>query len=635
MKIGTGTLFFLLLSIGPIWAQTQEPLENLDNFREQAGNWKIVGNVTVDPTVDVHDLMEAPKEMVPEKKKRRKKRKKEKTIEVKPQALTTTPGTGILINQYSEDKKDRIETVWQHGDIKLQLEVMLPKGSNSGIYLQGRYELQLKDSWGIANPKGSDMGGIHNNWETDPDKIFRGIPPSGNASKAPGLWQTMDIHFQAPKFNAEGEKIANAKFVSVVLNGVKIHSNIEVPHPTGGPISKQESAVGPLVFQGNHGPVAFRDIRYQLLEDGKVTISNLTYTTYKGDLMGLEDLDDGAVVHEGSAKQFDVDVTGEEDGYGLVYKGTLNVPQEGDYTFTVGYTGGVLLTIDGMELIKHNTAQAQRQQSETIHLTAGEHPLSLTNIKSAAWRAPRLGLSVQSASTNPVILNSYSSYPPTVNSVSPIFVESGKGPRLLRGFVAFEGDGERLSHTIGVGTSQGINYIYDLAAGNPLGFWRGDFVNATPMWHGRGDGSFRPMGAVQWTFLNQPLAMLDHPDAPFPKTGQSPDFVPKGYSMDPDTGLPIFKQLYKGVEIENRIIPNTDNTHIMHNIRFSDQQLADWYYKLAAGQIRKMPHGIYSVDDRYYVKVLKGPVPMIRKVEGEDELILPVDGSELTYEIIW
>ena len=64
-------------------------------------------------------------------------------------------------------------TKWDHGDLLLELDVLLPKGSNSGIYFQGRYELQLKDSWGVKNPLGSDMGGFHNNWEKDPDKIFQ------------------------------------------------------------------------------------------------------------------------------------------------------------------------------------------------------------------------------------------------------------------------------------------------------------------------------------------------------------------------------------------------------------------------------------------------------------------------------
>ncbi|MCM4168883.1 hypothetical protein KCTC52924_02580 [Arenibacter antarcticus] len=93
-----------------------------------------------------------------------------------------------------------------------------------------------------------------------------GITPTSSPYKAPGEWQKIKIHFLAPTFNDAGEKIANAKFVLVELNGEIIHENVEVPMPTGGSISSQESATGPLMIQGDHGPMAFKNISYEFLE---------------------------------------------------------------------------------------------------------------------------------------------------------------------------------------------------------------------------------------------------------------------------------------------------------------------------------------------------------------------------------
>ncbi len=625
-------VFYLFLSGFSLLAQEQQlSLENLNDFKDQAGNWKIVGNVVMDRNIDVHKLSSSDIEV---KSKKKKRKKKTNTDVVKP--MVFTDGTGILINLDNATQKDKLVSKWEHGDIKLELEVMIPKGSNSGIYLQGRYELQLKDSWGVQHPSFSDLGGIYRNWETEPDKIFRGIPPSSNAAKAPGLWQKLKIHFQAPKFNEAGEKIANAKFISVALNGIIIHDNVEVPLPTGGPISKEETAKGPLMIQGDHGPIAFRNIRYQLLKESSVELSSLTYKTYKGEFKGLDELENQPIVSEGIGKLIDISLINEEDNYGIVYNGTLDIPTKDDYIFSVGYTGGIDLVIDGENILNHNSADAQGNLDKTIPLTAGKHSFTLTNIKSAGWRAPRLGLYIATTTTNPKGFHAYDSYPSSPSSVSSIFVNAESKPRLLRGFVSFKGNGERLSHTIGVGMPSGINFVYNLGSGNIIGAWRGDFSDATPMWHDRGDGSFRPKGAVQWTFLNQPIAKLTNAKSPFPKTGEASVFVSKGYAIDQTTGLPIFKHIYKDVEIENRVSPNNNQTHLIHEVRFSKTGLTSWYCKLAQGKAAQMPDGSFAINDQqYYVKILSGQEPIIREVNGETELIIAVDGSTIEYEIIW
>jgi hypothetical protein len=86
-----------------------------------------------------------------------------------------------------------------------------------------------------------------------------------NASKPPGEWQSFDITFRAPRFDADGKKIENAKFVKVVHNGAVVHENVELTGPTRAAISGTEAAAGPLRLQGDHGPVAYRNIRIKPL----------------------------------------------------------------------------------------------------------------------------------------------------------------------------------------------------------------------------------------------------------------------------------------------------------------------------------------------------------------------------------
>ena len=136
-----------------------------------------------------------------------------------------------------------------HGDARITLEVMVPQQSNSGIYLQGQYEVQVLDSYGKTKLGMGDMGAI-----------YSASVPRLNASRKPGEWQQYEILFRAPVFDDAGKKIKNARVEKVILNGQVIHENVEIANSTGGALTGQERARGPLMFQGDHGPVAYRNI---------------------------------------------------------------------------------------------------------------------------------------------------------------------------------------------------------------------------------------------------------------------------------------------------------------------------------------------------------------------------------------
>jgi hypothetical protein len=180
-----------------------------------------------------------------------------------PKLLRAKPGQGILVNGRKGRTHDLLSKQ-KFTDIEVHLEFLIPKGSNSGVKLEGLYEIQICDSFGVKKPKGYDSGGIYPRAEEEPmyHHIDDGVPPRINAARRPGEWQTLDLIFQAPRFDADQKKIANARFVKVVLNGQVIHENVEVRTPTGSAWRlKKEVPSGPLLLQADHGPVAFRNVR--------------------------------------------------------------------------------------------------------------------------------------------------------------------------------------------------------------------------------------------------------------------------------------------------------------------------------------------------------------------------------------
>jgi hypothetical protein len=466
----------LILCIGfskMLYGQTviQPGLNDLTFFKKSSKTWQIVGSVQADLN--------------------------------KANTLYFTKGSGVLLNL--PDKKQKGEDLYSiedYGDVDLELEFLMASESNSGIYLQGRYEIQLIDTWGATAIRSGSNGGIYERWnDSKPDgqKGYMGYAPRQNASRAPGLWQKLKISFQAPRFDANGNKTANAVMLKVELNGVLIHDNVELSGPTRGAISDGEAAAGPLRIQGDHGAVAFRNIKISKFDNGR--------------------------------------------------------PAE--------------------------AAQAN------------------------------------------------------VNTVDPIHIEPAEN-YILRSFMDLPGS-PRVVHAVSVGSPEKVHYTYDMDNAAIIQVWRGGFLNATPMWHDRGDGSSRPLGMVQrFGKPVQTLSRLTSGQSAWSTDTAGTGYRPKGYVLDAN-GRPTFKYSIYGFTVSDAVNLLEKGQGINRQISLSDSPSGIYFRLAEAASITEVSQGLYLVDDQSYflrLDITNGAKAIIRDQNGRKELIIPAVQS-LSYSILF
>ena len=167
--------------------------------------------------------------------------------------MEVAPGTGdICTKEHFTDQQLHLE-FW------IPTEAAESQGrANSGVYLQGRYEIQVLHSYGL------DL------WEGSCGAIYSLAKPLVDACRPPEQWQTYDVFFIAPRFNRnynpDGAKTENAR-ISVLHNGIWIHHDVEVPEPTGGEIDRDLAVPGPLMLQDHGNVVRYRNVWVRRLSE--------------------------------------------------------------------------------------------------------------------------------------------------------------------------------------------------------------------------------------------------------------------------------------------------------------------------------------------------------------------------------
>jgi uncharacterized protein len=150
---------------------------------------------------------------------------------------------GMLVNLSSEEHRGTdLVSDQQFTDFEARYEYLIPKDSNSGFYLRGRYEIQILDDSQAGKPTPGGNGAFYNQ-----------TPVDFYASRKPGQWQQVDVTLRG-------------KRATVILNGVKVHDGVELTRPTGSELDENVGTPGPILLQGNHGSVEFRNLRIRPLD---------------------------------------------------------------------------------------------------------------------------------------------------------------------------------------------------------------------------------------------------------------------------------------------------------------------------------------------------------------------------------
>ncbi len=585
-------------------------LNDMSAFKDPPSNWSIVKSVNVDRT----------------------KKKNVEPIE----------GTGVLLNKPNDQSKGNLYSVFEHGDIEFECDVLLPVGSNSGIYFQGRYEVQLLDSWGVQKMTYGDMGGIYQRWDKSKEKGnqgYEGSAPIVNASKAPGLWQQLKVVFHAPQFDDAGNKIKNAWFEKVYLNGTLIQKNVSLSGPTRGGIATEVS-MAPMMIQGDHGPVAFRNIRYKKYSGQKVVLRDLQMTEYHNTNPKFPNLDSlKAIRHFETDSISSMMATGERPQKLLFYSGVMDVPASGEYLFDfkINRAGGALVIESDTVISMNGNYNLDSLNVGKISMEKGQVPFQLIYNKHVPWQRG-FGLYVEGPGVQKHELHAKNSLVMPKNEVDSDYVIRPTNETVFQRSFWIH-NGEKRTHCISVGHPKGINYVYDLETGSLLQAWEGDFMSTKKMWQGRGEKQLgEPLGFVVTMHGDLEFAYLENTNSNWPENHESENLKQLGYSFDLDRN-PVFTYKIEETLIANKIVPLQEERGLNREIHVENKKTIT--FKIAEGEsIRPLQNGLYIVNDESFYIAFKATEllrPEIKRNNGYDQLLLEIQpGSQkINYSIIW
>ena len=198
---------------------------------------------------------------------------------------------------------------------------------------------------------------------------------------------------------------------------------------------------------------------------------------------------------------------------------------------------------------------------------------------------------------------------------------------------------KKITHAISVGMPSGLSFSYDLNQGGFLHLWRGKFLDATQMWHDRGEPqTSEPMGTMITSNDKFPLAYLASAETAFPDSLTKNDLKYKGYKIE-NTGSPNFMYEYKGLKVSDVTTPLDKFEGINRSLKF-DGEAGKLYALIAEGSdIIEVGTNRYSVDNQnYYVQVFTTEInkPIVRSNNGKKQLVMPLNGlKEISYHLVF
>ena len=429
-------------------------------------------------------------------------------------------------------------------------------------------------------------------------------------SKAPGLWETVEVMYRA------GHDKRAATLEKLAINDVTIAEGEILP------VGKQTGAVGLDVKTGS---MAVRNVNFRPFANRDVArwTAPLSYTVYENaNVSKREDLATKKVLKQDTTSLINYEVAyGLPRQFAILFAGKLNTLQAGDYQFELHQGGIAGLWVDGKEVVPTAYRELGQPGIANASLTAGPHDVQVFFVRS--WPRPGLGVFVSQAGTRLQPLHALASLPDP-DPVSLISVQADAKPQLIRSFVQVPGEKKKRTHSLSVGSPAGLHYTLDLNQMALLQAWKGDFANATEMWHERGEPQLlTPMGATVQLAPQTALMVLPTDESAWPDSVGENTLQYKGLVLDKQ-GFPTIEYSLAGATVTDAI--RTTGNSLDRTLTITGSPTGTAYCRVAAGSsVEEVGKGLYAVGDRsYYVRIDPKAKVKLRQSNGKQEILLPV-----------
>jgi hypothetical protein len=401
---------------------------------------------------------------------------------------------------------------------------------------------------------------------------------------------------------------------------------------TRGSLFSKEGPLGPITIQGDHGPVAFKNIRYETYDKPSAKLSNISYQYYEGKFP--EPVIGQAVpLLKGNLAALTQKVIKARNDYLIHYVGDLEIPETDNYSFQTNWTGSGVLKIDGKE---YNSGAHWYTDdiSATVNLTAGKHKFELIHVKDFSWGPKALGVFVKRIGAQIVPLHVRTSLPdPEPRGL--IEVKANSEPVYQRSFTFHQG--KKKTHVIHLGDPSGLSYSYDLKQGALLQTWKGKFLNATHMWLDRGEPqTAEPMGLNVVMDGKFPLVLSSQAQ---PDSVDASKLVYKGYKILHGRPVYMYDWPAASLKVEDHINPNENGTGWLRTINLIGTSPQKSNIEVVVGNspdVVEINAGLLALQGMgYYVQWAGAPAVILNTQAPGKQVRVPLQGNSFTYQLIW
>jgi hypothetical protein len=285
--------------------------------------------------------------------------------------------------------------------------------------------------------------------------------------------------------------------------------------------------------------------------------------------------------------------------------------------------------LNGVEIYKELIQENNRRRTEIVDLPAGKVALEITVFKKNKSSANKLGFWLKGPEFRSTAYHSFGSF---LNSSSddPILMDA-KNPTIFRSFMDLYKNGKktkRVVHAVNVGNPANLHYTYDLDNGSIAQIWKGDFLNTTPMWDSRGDGSSRPRGVV----LGLPnVPSLSLQENLFSQSDVfSEPYKIKGYEVDQDEN-PTFLYEIGGADVTDKI-RIVDHKYLDRTIKIKNAKAGQKVRLGLSTDIKQVNENTYVLDGKsYYIQATGATI----ETQGLSKVLTLPAAEQVHYSILW